>query len=90
MASNGIKDQVAIIGMGCTNFGEHWDKSVDDMLIDAAQDAYASAGVDQDDIDAFWFGTLGSGVSGLTLSRALKIDYKPVTLGLYEPKPRTY
>jgi hypothetical protein len=27
MASNGIRDRVAIIGMGCTNFGAHWDKS---------------------------------------------------------------
>ena len=27
MASHGIRDQVAIVGMGCTNFGEHWDKS---------------------------------------------------------------
>ena len=45
MASHGIKDQVAIIGMGCTNFGEHWDKSVDDMLVDAAHEAYESAGV---------------------------------------------
>jgi acetyl-CoA C-acetyltransferase len=79
MASNGIKDQVAIIGMGCTNFGEHWDRSVDDMLIDASQEAYASAGLTPDDVDAYWFGTFGSGVSGLTLSRALKIDYKPVT-----------
>lgn len=79
MASRGIKDQVAIIGMGCTNFGEHWDKSVDDMLIEAAHAAYESAGVKQDDLDAFWFGTMGSAVSGLALSRALKIDYKPVT-----------
>ncbi|MEL6982960.1 MAG: acetyl-CoA acetyltransferase, partial [Actinomycetota bacterium] len=79
MSSRGIKDQVAIVGMGCTPFGEHWDKSVDDMLIEAAGDAYASAGIEQDDVDAFWFGTLGSGTSGLTLSRPLKIDYKPVT-----------
>ena len=39
----------------------------------------ASAGVKLDDIDAFWLGTMGSGISGLTLSRPLKIDYKPVT-----------
>jgi len=79
MASHGIKDQVAIVGMGCTAFGEHWDRSVDDMLIDACQEAYASAGVQQEDIDAFWLGTMGSGVSGLTLSRPLQLGYKPVT-----------
>ncbi len=79
MASRGIKDQVCIVGMGCTPFGEHWDAGVDDMLIDASQAAYASAGIKQEDIDAYWFGTMGSGISGLTLSRALKIDYKPVT-----------
>ena len=65
--------------MGCTPFGEHWDKGADDMLIDAAHEAYASAGVKQDDIDAFWLGTMGSGVSGLTLSKPLQIDYKPVS-----------
>lgn len=65
--------------MGCTPFGEHWDKSVEDMLVESTQAAYASAGIEQDDIDAYWFGTYASGVSGLTLSRALKIDYKPVT-----------
>jgi acetyl-CoA C-acetyltransferase len=79
MASHGIRDQVAIIGMGCTPFGEHWDKSTDDMLIDSSQAALGSAGVTLDDIDAFWLGTMGSGLSGLTLSRPLKIDYKPVT-----------
>src|SRR5262245_26462720 len=79
MASHGIRDKVAIIGMGCTSFGEHWDKSVDDMLIESSQGALKSAGVTIDDIDAFWLGTMASGVSGLTLSRPLKIDHKPVT-----------
>lgn len=79
MASHGIRDQVAIVGMGCTTFGEHWDKSADDMLIDSSSAALASAGVSLDDIDAFWLGTMGSGLSGLTLSRPLKIQHKPVT-----------
>jgi len=79
MASKGIKDQVAIVGMGCTPFAEHWDRSTDDLLIDASQDALKSAGVALDDVDAFWLGTMASGFSGLTLSRPLKIDYKPVT-----------
>ncbi len=79
MGSRGIKDQVAIVGMGCTEFGEHFDRSIEDMIIEAAHAAYDSAGVAQDDVDAFWFGTLGSGTSGLTISKPLKIDYKPVT-----------
>ncbi len=79
MASNGIRDRVAIVGMGCTAFGEHWDKSVNDLLVDAAQDALASARIALDEVDAFWLGTLFSGQSGLTLSRPLKINYKPVS-----------
>ena len=79
MSSNGICDRVAIVGMGCTAFGERWDKSASDLLIDASQEAYESAGIDPDQIDAYWLGTTGSGISGLTLSLPLKIQYKPVT-----------
>jgi acetyl-CoA C-acetyltransferase len=79
MASNGIKDRVAIVGMGCTAFGEHWDKGPDDLLIEAAQEAYRSAGIDAAQVDAYWLGTMASGTSGLMLSEALKIPYKPVT-----------
>ena len=79
MASRGIRDRVAIVGMGCTRFGELWDKGADDLLTDATVECVESAGVDIGDIDAFWLGTLGSGQSGLTFSRPLKIDYKPVT-----------
>jgi acetyl-CoA C-acetyltransferase len=79
VASKGIRDRVAIIGMGCTGFGEHWDRSVSDLLVDAAGEALRSAGIPIDAVDAFWLGTLFSGQSGLTLSRPLKIHYKPVT-----------
>jgi acetyl-CoA C-acetyltransferase len=79
MASRGIKDRVAIVGMGCTKFGEHWDKGAEDLLCEAAYEAYASAGLQPEDVDAYWLGTMGSGISGLTLSEPLKIQYKPVT-----------
>jgi len=79
MASNGICDRVAIVGMGCTPFGERWDKGASDLLVDAAKEALASAGLELPQIDAFWLGTLFSGNSGLTLSKPLKIGYKPVT-----------
>jgi acetyl-CoA C-acetyltransferase len=80
MSSHGIADRVAIVGMGCTPFGEHWGKSAEDLLIDAVTECLASVpAVSQDDVDAYWLGTLGSGQSGLTLSRALATGYKPVT-----------
>jgi acetyl-CoA C-acetyltransferase len=78
MASNGIRDRVAIVGMGCTSFGEHWNRSLDDLLIEAAEAAQASAGIDADRVDAYWLGTMGN-LSGLTLSEPLKINYKPVS-----------
>jgi acetyl-CoA C-acetyltransferase len=70
---------VAIVGVGCTSFGEHWDKSADDLLIDATGQAAQSAGVRVEDIDAFWLGTFTSGFSGMTLSRPLRMANKPVT-----------
>ena len=69
MGSNGIRDRVAIIGMGCTPFGEHWDKGVDDLLVDSTQEALHSAGVALADVDAFWLGTMGSGQSGASRTK---------------------
>jgi acetyl-CoA C-acetyltransferase len=63
--------------MGCTRFGELFDKSIDDLLVDAVHETCDSAGVELGDIDAFWLGTAG-GASGLTLSRPLGLT-KPVT-----------
>ena len=79
MASHGIRDRVAIVGMGCTPFREHWDKSLDDLLIDAAGLAFDSAGVTKDDLDAYWFGTSQSAASGISLATPLRLSGKPVT-----------
>src|SRR5258706_209891 len=46
MGSHGIRDRVAIIGMGCTPFAEHWDKGLDDLLLDATREAFAAAGLE--------------------------------------------
>jgi acetyl-CoA C-acetyltransferase len=73
-----IKDKVAIIGMGCTKFGENWEKSVDDLIVDAAYEAYQDAGIEQKDIQAAWFGTTRL-ITGENLASALKFDYIPVT-----------
>lgn len=80
MSSNGIRDRVAVVSIGCTRFGEHWGCSAEDLLVDAMQETFTAVpSIRRDDVDAYWLGTLGSGQSGLTLSKALSIDYKPVT-----------
>jgi acetyl-CoA C-acetyltransferase len=65
--------------MGCTRFGEHWTSSAEDMLVDAVGEVFDTTPLALEDVDAYWLGTLGSGQSGLTLSKALSLDYKPVT-----------
>ncbi|CAM3609242.1 acetyl-CoA acetyltransferase [Smaragdicoccus niigatensis] len=77
MSSNGIRDKVAIVAMGCTRFGERWDASVEDLIIEAMDECFR--GQDRDSVDAYWFGTLSSGQSGLVVSKALGLDFTPVT-----------
>jgi len=74
-----IKDKVAIIGMGCTNFGENWDMDSKEMVIEAAYEAYEDAGIDPKDIQAAWMGTYVSGFTGAMIAEPLKLMYKPVT-----------
>lgn len=79
MASNGIRDRVAIVAMGCTPFGEHWGRSVEDLLVEATRECFEQASVTADDVDAYWLGTMSSGQSGLVLSGPLRLEHKPVT-----------
>jgi len=74
-----LRDRIAIVGMGCTRFGELWDSSADDLVIQAVHDALASTrGLSKDDVEAYWYATLASGHAGLPLAKALKVA-KPVT-----------
>ena len=81
--AEGIKDKVAIIGMGCTTFGEHWDKGSEDLIIEAFTEAIADAGIERSDIQAAWYAScydeVNVGKSALPLSRTLKLPFIPVT-----------
>jgi acetyl-CoA C-acetyltransferase len=79
----GIKNKVAIIGMGCTRFGELWDRSEQDLMVDAYKEALADAGIETKDIDAAWFGScfeeVNVGKGGIALARALNLPNIAVT-----------
>lgn len=80
MASRGIAGKVAVVAMGCSSFGERWDASTDDLILEAYRECLDSVrGLGRGDVDAYWLGTLSSGLGGLTLSRAIGSDDKPVT-----------
>jgi acetyl-CoA C-acetyltransferase len=76
----GIRDAVAIVGAGCCKFGENWDQAPSDMIVDAAYEAYADAGIEepQRQIDAVFTGSLYSQKGPHECSDALKL-WKPVT-----------
>jgi acetyl-CoA C-acetyltransferase len=81
--ATGIKDKVAILGMGCSKFGERWDADAEDLIVEAYQECIADAGVETSQIDAAWFSTaieeVHVGKSGLPLSIALRLPNIPVT-----------
>jgi acetyl-CoA C-acetyltransferase len=81
--ATGIRDKVAILGMGCTRFGERWESSGEDLIIEAFQEALADAGIEKKEIQAAWFGThieeVNVGKSGVPLSTTLKLPFIPVT-----------
>jgi len=75
----GIKDRVAIVGMGCTKFGELWDKNFKDLMVDACYEAFEDAGIGSKDIQAAWYGSRESGFTGSHLANALKLEYIPIS-----------
>ena len=75
----GIKDRVAVIGMGCTRFGELWDNGPEDLMIESCYEALEDAGIEPKEVQAAWLGTVYGGLLGSRLNRALKLGYIPVT-----------
>lgn len=81
--ATGIKDKVAIIGMGCSRFGERWDVDEQGLMVEAFEECLKDAGIDKKEIQAAWFGSavdqVNVGSSALPLAVALHLPYIPVT-----------
>ena len=81
--ASGVKDKVAILGMGCSKFGERWDASPADLVTEAFEECLADAGIEKDGIEAAWLGAgidaSNIGPSALPLAMALRLPYIPVT-----------
>ncbi len=79
----GIKDKVVILGMGCSKFGEHWDKNADDLIVDAFTECVEDAGIERSQIDAAWFATAIEeghvGKTAVPLGVALRLPFIPIT-----------
>ncbi|VVN97355.1 acetyl-CoA acetyltransferase [Pseudomonas fluorescens] len=81
--ATGIKDKVAIIGMGCSKFGERWDAGTEQLLVEAFREALEDAGIERKQIGAAWYGSCMDGVnvgnSAIPAAMALRLEGIPVT-----------
>jgi len=81
--ATGIKDKVAIVGMGCSRFGERWDCGTEHLLMEAFSEALGDAGIEKKRIGAAWFGScfdrVNVGNSAIPLSTALRLEGIPVS-----------
>ena len=81
--ATGIRDKVAILGMGCSKFGERWDMSGEDLIVEAFVECLDDAGIEKKDIQAAWFGCcraeISVGTTSIPLSMALNLPNIPVT-----------
>jgi acetyl-CoA C-acetyltransferase len=78
-----LKDKVAVIGVGCTKFGDNFDQSYEDMVVEAAFAAFADAGIEPERVGAAWLGTYspygGHGKASISLADSLRLYGKPIT-----------
>jgi acetyl-CoA C-acetyltransferase len=81
--ASGIKDKVAILGMGCSHFGERWDVGSEQLMVEAFNEALKDADIGRSEIGAAWLGSAldqaNVGNSAIPLSTALRMQGIPVT-----------
>jgi acetyl-CoA C-acetyltransferase len=81
--ATGIRDKVAIAGMGCSKFGERWDVGTEQLLAEAFDEALLDAGIGRSQIEAAWFGSCidnaNIGGSAIPAAVALRLGGIPVS-----------
>src|ERR1700693_2245403 len=81
--ASGIRDKVAVLGMGCSKFGERWESGAEELMVEPYMEALADAGIGTDQIQAAWFSPafdeVNVGKGGTPLSVALRLPNIPVT-----------
>src|ERR1700684_953439 len=81
--ATGIKDKVAILGMGCSRFGERWEVGSEQLMVEAFNEALEDAGIERSQIGAAWLGSaldaVNVGNSALPMATALRMQGIPVT-----------
>ena len=53
--------RVAVIGVGMTKFGEHWEKSIRELIVEAGARAIEDAGIHGRDIEAIYGANMSAG-----------------------------
>ena len=81
--AEGIRDKVAILGMGCTRFGERWEAGAEDLMVEAFVECLEDAGIEKKDIEAAYVGTcydeVNIGKAAVTHAEVLKLPHVAVT-----------
>ncbi len=74
-----LKNKVAVIGVGCTAFGELYEQSAEDLITAAVNEALGDARLEPQRIEAAWVGTVMSQLGGDALGDALQLHGRPIT-----------
>ena len=81
--ASGIKDRVAVIGMGCSTFGERWEVGAEELMVEAFAECLQDSGLEKADIQAAWLGSCleeaSVGKTAMPLATTLRLPRIPVT-----------
>ena len=82
MNPDALRDKVSVIGVGCCQFGENWDRSREDMMVDAVYEAYSDAGIEdpQRQIEAIFAGAVYPREGSGEVADSLRLYGKPITM----------